>query len=222
MGGGQPAEPVASSVVSAIRCYAVPAIQAGLDYLEHQQQDPDVLWPRRFPPVPAMHQRQSDGGGADRGSWYLRPAGTEADDSLAELASDIALSRMDAPDCVTEHALSDPRAVPALVDRLERDPSPVIRTRVASQMLVLRAHEPLARSALQASAAEDEDDRVRGAARYALRLNLDREPGREALARWPLRGGISGCQAPPRVAQARIKEPWPAGGGAESNRGRGH
>lgn len=192
--GGQPAGPVASSVVSAIRCYAVPAIQAGLDDLEHQQdQDPDVHWPRKFPPVPAMHQRQPDGGGADRGSWYLQSAGTEADASFAEFASDIALGRMDAADYVTEHALSDPRAVPALVDRLERDPSPVIRTRVASRMLVLRAREPLVRSGLQASAAEDEDDRVRGAARYALRLDLDREPGRAALARWPLRGGIGGC-----------------------------
>jgi hypothetical protein len=48
--------------------------------------------------------------------------------------------------------------VPALVDRLERDPSPAIRTRVASRMLVLRAREPMVRSALQASAAEDEDE----------------------------------------------------------------
>ena len=91
--------------------------------------------------------------------------------------------------------------MPALVDRLERDPSPAIRTRVASRMLVLRAREPMVRSALQASAAEDEDDEVRGAARYALRLDLDREPGREALARWPLRGGSA-------VAGARIKGSW--------------
>ncbi len=191
--GGQPAEPVASSVVSAIRCYAVPAIQVGLDDVEHQQ-DPDVHWPRKFPPVLAMHQQQPDGGGADRERWYLQPAGTEADDSFVELASDIALKRMYAADYVTENALDDPRAVPALVDRLERDPSPVVRTRVASRMLVLRASEPLVRSALQASADEDEDEWVRGAARYALRLDLDRDPGREALARWPRNGGISGCQ----------------------------
>jgi hypothetical protein len=42
-----------------------------------------------------LHQRQPDG--ADRGSWYLQPAGTEADDSFAELASDIALGRMMPP-----------------------------------------------------------------------------------------------------------------------------
>jgi hypothetical protein len=161
--------------------------------VEHQQ-DPDVHWPRKFPPVLAMHQQQPDGGGADRERWYLQPAGTEADDSFAELASDIALKRMYAADYVTENALGDPRAVPALVDRLERDPSPVVRTRVASRMLVLRASEPLVRSALQASADEDEDEWVRGAARYALRLDLDRDPGREALARWPRNGGISGCQ----------------------------
>jgi hypothetical protein len=187
--GGQPAGPVASSVVSAIRCYAVPAIQAGLDDVEHQQ-DPGVRWPRRFPPVAAMGQRRPDGGSAARESWYLQPAGTEADEAFADLASDIALDRLAAADHIAEHALSDPRGVPALADRLERDPSPVIRARVASRMLVLRAGEPLARSALHASAAEDEDDRVRGAARYALRLDLDRDPGREALARWPRYGGI--------------------------------
>ena len=85
--------------------------------------------------------------------------------------------------------LSNPRTVPALVDRLEHDPSPFIRKEVASRMLTLLAREPLVRSALQASAAEDEDRMVRGASFYALRLDLDRDPGREALARWPRNGG---------------------------------
>jgi len=49
---------------------------------------------------------------------------------------------------------------------------------------------------LQASAADDEDPQVRWAARYALRLDLEREPGRPALARWPRAGGISGCRPP--------------------------
>jgi hypothetical protein len=189
--GAEPTEPVAVSVVSAIRCYVVPAIQAGLDDLALQQA-PDGHWPRTFPSVPAMHERQPDGGGSDKGAWYLQPAGTEADDSFAELASDIAINRLDSACYVTENALSDPRAVPALVDRLERDPSPVIRGRVASRMLALLAREPLVRSALQASAAEDEDEMVRWAAFYALRLDLDHDPGRQALAQWPLRGGISG------------------------------
>ena len=42
--------------------------------------------------------------------------------------------------------------------------------------------------------ADDEDPQVRWAARYALRLDLEREPGRPALARWPRDGGISGCR----------------------------
>jgi hypothetical protein len=193
--GGRPTEPVANSVVSAIRCYALPAIQAGLDDLDHQI-DPDVDWPRTFMQVPDIHE-QPDGGGAARDAWYLQPAGTEADESFAELASDITRDRQDAADYVAEHALSDPRAVPALVDRLERDPSPVIRKEVASRMLTLRARAQVVRSALQASAAEDEDPMVRWAARYALRLDLDRDPGREALARWPLDGGSA-------VAKARV------------------
>jgi hypothetical protein len=69
----------------------------------------------------------------------------------------IALWRWEAAKGVTETELSNPRTVPALVDRLEPDPSPLIRKEVASRMLTLLAREPLVRSALQASAAEDED-----------------------------------------------------------------
>lgn len=195
--GGQPSEPVAASVVSAIRCYALPAIQAGLDDLDHQQ-DPDVRWPRAFPPVPALHQRQPDGGGAARDAWYVQPAGTDADEWFARLTSNVALDRLGAAGSIAEDALADARALPSLAHRLEQDPSPVIRRDVASRMLVLRADDPLVRSALQASAAADEDPSVRWAARYALRLDLDRDPGREALVRWPLSGGIGGCEQPER------------------------
>lgn len=192
---GQPSAPVAVSVVAAIRCYALPAIQAGLDDLDHQQ-DSGVRWPRRFPPVPAMHRRQPDGGGAARDAWFVQSAGMGADEWFAGLTSDVAVDRLDAAGYIAGHALADPRALPALVGRLERDPSPVIRRDVASRMLVLRAGDPLVRSALQASAEQDEDGPVRWAARYALRLDLDRDPGRAALARWPARGGISGCYQP--------------------------
>jgi hypothetical protein len=166
-------------------------MQAGLDDLA--QQDPEAHWPRKFPPVP-VSRRQPDGGGAARDAWYLQPAGTKADYWFADLTSDIALWRWEAAKGVTETELSNPRTVPALVDRLEHDPSPFIRKEVASRMLTLLAREPLVRSALQASAAEDEDRTVRGASFYALRLDLDRDPGREALARWPHNGGISGAE----------------------------
>ena len=190
--GGEATQAVADSVVSAIRCYVVPAMLAGLHDLVHQQA-PDPRWPRRFPAVPEIQQREPDGGHADGDAWYLQPAGNEADDSFAELGSDIATQRLDAAYHVTETALADPRTVPALIDRLARDPSPYIRKEVASRMLSLVARQPLVRSALEASAAEDEDEMVRGAAFYALRLDLDRDPGRGALARWPLKGGIRGA-----------------------------
>jgi hypothetical protein len=47
---------------------------------------------------------------------------------------------------IAEHALADARGLPALMDRLERDPSPVIRRDVASRMLVLWARDPLVRA----------------------------------------------------------------------------
>jgi hypothetical protein len=191
--GGQPTEAIAHSVVSAVRIYALPAIQAGLDGSDDQQ-DPDVHWARTFPPGQAIAEHQPDGGGAGESAWYLQPARTDDDSLFAQLASDIAHDRLDAAGCITVDGLTDPRAVPALVDRLERDPSPYIRKQIASRMLTILARDPHVRSALQASAADDEDPQVRWAARYALRLDLEGEPGRPALARWPRDGGINGCR----------------------------
>lgn len=190
--GGQPTEAVAHSVVSAIRIYALPAIQAGLDGPDDQH-DHDVRWARTFPLTPRIAEQQPDGGGADDSAWYLQPAGTAADSSFADLASEIAHDRLDAAGCITVEALTDPRAVPALIDRLERDPSPYIRKQIASRMLTILARDPHVRAALQASAADDADAQVRWAARYALRLDLERQPGRLALAQWPHGGGINGC-----------------------------
>jgi hypothetical protein len=189
---GQPTEPVAHSVVSAIRIYALPAIQAGLEG-QDDQQDHDVRWARTFPLAPRIAEQQSDGGGADHSAGYLQPAGTDADSSFAHLASEIAHDRLDAAGCITVDSLADPRAVPALVDRLERDPSPHVREQIASRMLTILGRDPHVSAALQASAADDEDAQVRWAARYALRLDLEREPGRQALAQWPRGGGINGC-----------------------------
>lgn len=49
----------------------------------------------------------------------MQPAGTKADYWFADLTSDIALWRWEAAKGVTETELSNPRTVPALVDRLE-------------------------------------------------------------------------------------------------------
>jgi HEAT repeats len=189
--GGQ-TQPVAESVVAAIRCYAVPAMQAGLDDLTRQQA-PESHWLREFPAVP-VSPRQPDGGGASGDTWYMQPTGTKADFWFAGLTSEVAVLRWEAAKGVTQTEPTNPRTVPALLDRLEHDPAPFVRKEIASRMLTLLARDPLVWPALQASAAEDEDRTVRGAAFYALRLDLDRDPGREALARWPHRGGISGAE----------------------------
>ncbi len=191
--GGQPTGAVVRSLVSAIRSYALPAIQAGLDGPDDQQ-DQDGHGPRTFPPGSAAAEQHPGGGG-----WPARAPGTcsqlgQTPTRHSRSWPAVSLTTgCDAAGCITVNALTDPRAVPALVDRLERDPSPFVRKQVASRMLTLLAHDPHVRSALQASAAGDEDPQVRWAARYALRLDLEREPGRQALARWPRDGGISGC-----------------------------
>ena len=171
LAGGQPSVPVGDSVIAAVRRYALPAILAGLEELDRSE-DPGVRWARVFRPVPEISARLPDGGGADRTAWYLRPAGSEADEPFAELASDIALFRLDAARYVAGYALSDPRTVPALLDRLERDPSPVVRKMAASRMLTPVAYDTRVRAALQAAATSDHDPMVRWAARYALRVDL--------------------------------------------------
>jgi HEAT repeat protein len=158
-------------LISAIRRYGLPAILAGLDDPGHQL-DPDVRWARTFPHVPAIGERLPDGHGADPAAWYVQPAGTESDSSSAELASDIALRRPGAAEVVAGEVRNDPRALPALLNRLERDPSPRIRHRIAWRLLTPLAQDPQVRSAPHAAAAEDEDLQVRWAARYALRLDL--------------------------------------------------
>jgi len=172
--GGEPAGPVASSVVEAVRRYALPAILAGLDD-QDRLHDAGVRWPRTFPPVPHTAARLPDGGGADPGAWFIRAAGTDADDSFADLASDLSGRRLYAAKWVAAHALGDPRALPALLDRLEHDPCPAVRKVVASRMLTRLAHQPQARAALRTAAASDHDPVVRWAARYALRV--DARPG---------------------------------------------
>jgi hypothetical protein len=186
--GGRPTDAVADSVVSAVRCYVLPAILAGLD-------DPQPLadlyqgYGGIFRPGAGGPERP-DGGGADRRAWFVQPAGTTDDEYFGALASDLDRDRADAAEYITVSAAGDARTVPALLDRLENDPAQYIRMLIASRMLTPLARQPQVREALQRSAASDADQVVRWAARYALRLDLDREPGREALARWPGDGGI--------------------------------
>jgi hypothetical protein len=91
---------------------------------------------------------------------------------------------------VPGYAADEPPPAGLLLDLLEHDPSPAVRAQIASRQLPRLGQDPQVLAALRASAAGDQDFVVRWAARYALRLDLDRDPGRAALARWPRSGGI--------------------------------
>src|SRR5215469_7313450 len=83
--GGYPTDAVAESVVSAVRCYAVPAILAGLD-------DPEPLpdsyagYAGCFRPGTAGPE-QPGPGGADPRAWFVQPAGVHADEYFGDLTS---------------------------------------------------------------------------------------------------------------------------------------
>jgi hypothetical protein len=159
--GGQPWRPVAESVIAAVRGYALPAIQAGLEDLDRP--GADMRWSRAFGPG------GPDGGGAAASAWFAQPAGTEHDEAFAWFASGDPGQRLAAAEIATECAPSDPRIVAALVDRLGSDPDPMVRKLIASRMLPLMTGQPGVIAALQ-SAAGDADTGVRWAARYALRV----------------------------------------------------
>jgi hypothetical protein len=170
---GEPTEAVAESVVAAIRTYALPAILAGLQDADHERHPSDVESgddDAGRPPLPPLVNPDHDGAGADPSSWFVRPSGHVADFAFADLVSHSAATRSGAAETIARLAMADPRAVPALIDRLENDLSPYIRRQVAARMLTPLAGTQPVTSALQAAAASDPDCEVRWAARYALRV----------------------------------------------------
>src|SRR5215469_7709583 len=64
--GGQSYDSVAESVISAVRSYALPAIQAGLEDLDR----PDVDWQWA-----GGYRGDPDDGGASTSSFFVRPTG---------------------------------------------------------------------------------------------------------------------------------------------------
>jgi hypothetical protein len=158
---GEPAEPVAQSVITTIRCFALPAILAGLDDPAPQPDDPRMRGPW------AGHE--PDGGGADPAAWFVQPAGARYDSWFADLISDEPSYRLEAAYRVVAGE-GDRRTVPALLDRLERDPDPVVRRLIGSRMLPRFGDDPQVRPALRRTATEDEHPGVRWAGRYALRV----------------------------------------------------
>ncbi len=167
---GEPTAEVAESVAAAFRWYALPTILAALEDTDHDHRPEDDQDPAA-PPIAPLRNPAYDAAGANPSSWFVQPAGHEVDWAFAELASPLSSDRYGAADTIARLALEDPRAVPALVDRLENDLSPHVRRAVASRFLApLAGHEPV-RLALHRAAINDPDCQVRWAARYALRLD---------------------------------------------------
>jgi hypothetical protein len=160
--GGQSYDSVAESVISAVRRHALPAIQAGLEDLQR----PGVDWQWA-----GGYLGDRDDGGASMSSFFVQPTGSSYDEQFASFTNGMPRQRLDAAEIVTERAASDPRTVPALLDRLRHDPRPGIRKMIASRMLCLFTDNRDVVPALQVTAAGDSDTGVRWAARYALRLS---------------------------------------------------
>jgi hypothetical protein len=169
----QPTAPVAEAVLAAVDDYAAPAILAGLDGADHDPEPGQQL----SPPLPPLTNRAYDGAGAGPDAWFVRPTGSELDFAFADLADQSANSRFGAAQTIARLGMTDPRAVPALLDRLRHDLSPHVRREIASRMLAPIAHSQQVRQALSEAAAGDEDHEVRWAARYALRLDLRQHDG---------------------------------------------
>jgi len=159
---GEPADPVAQSVITTIRCFALPAILAGLDDPAPQPDDPRMYGP--------WCGDEPDGGGADPAAWFVQPTGTRYDSEFADLTSNEPSTRLQAAYMAVAAARGDRRTVPALLNRLERDPDPGIRKLIASRMLVRFGDDPQVRPALRRTATDDEHPAVRWAGRYALRV----------------------------------------------------
>jgi Domain of unknown function (DUF4304) len=170
LNAGRPAGPVADSVIAAVRRFGLPAILAGLDEADREL-EPDDPMAQPFlgpPPIGPVH----DGRGADPAAWYVQPTGSEFDWAFAEFASPASTTRLAGVETVARLAMSDPRAVPALLDRLEHDASPHIRATICYRVLTPLARDERVRPALRTAASEDRDCQTRWAARYALRLDL--------------------------------------------------
>jgi hypothetical protein len=115
----------------------------------------------------------------DEITWVLEPAGTPADEWFAKLATEDEAGRTDGLRMISREAADDPRTLPVLLDRLEHDPSRLVR-QYAADLLTPHARTEAVRRALRDAAAQDEGMEVRWAARYALRLAaLDSAEDRE-------------------------------------------
>jgi hypothetical protein len=170
----RPVEPVADDLLGGFRRYGWPAIEAALDSPGYPP-DPAVFWPRSFAPEPspaALGATSPKLGGL---AWALRRTG-ERDDLFAALSDPDEGIRAGAASDIGKTATRDTRTVPALLGRLEHDPSPLVRAAAAAALRPY-AREPQVNAAFRATADQDEDHMVRWEARYALRLAAADERG---------------------------------------------
>jgi hypothetical protein len=110
----------------------------------------------------------------DQIAAMLQSTGRSADKWFAKLDTQEVAGRQDALRMMDEEARDDPRMLPVLLDRLERDPSPWVREDAAS-LLASRARDRTIMQALRDAAEQDEDSRVRWAAKYAIRLAMSEQ-----------------------------------------------
>jgi hypothetical protein len=157
----------AEELLAVFRSYGWPAIQAALDSPGYPP-GPGVVWPRSFPPQPSPAARGAAGPDLGPLTWPLRRTG-QRDDLLGGVAHPDEWVRAGAVSDLAVAAGRDAQVTEALFNRLERDPSPLVRAAAAHGLTPL-ASQPSIRAALRAAAAEDEDVGVRWAARYAIRL----------------------------------------------------
>jgi HEAT repeats/Domain of unknown function (DUF4304) len=170
-----PAEPAAEHLLGVFRHYGWPAIQAALDSPGYPP-DPGATWPRAFAPEPGPAARGATGPNLGPLTWPLRRTG-ERDNLFADISDPDEHVRAGAVSDLGISASEDARAVPALLNRLQHDPSPPVRSAAAGALRPL-AGQPQVYAALRAAADQDEDHEVRWGARYALRLaDLAGQPG---------------------------------------------
>jgi HEAT repeats len=170
-----PVEPVADHLLNVFRHYGWPAIQAALDSPGYPP-DPAVTWPRSFAAQPSPAARGATSPNLGGLTWALRRTG-ERDDLFTDISDPDEHVRAGAVSDIGTNASDDARTVAALLNRLEHDPSPAVRS-AAARALRPQAGQPQVYAAFQAAAGQDEDHLVRWEARYALRLaDLAGAPG---------------------------------------------
>jgi HEAT repeats len=164
----EPVEPVGEHLLGVFRSYGWPAIQAALDSPGYPP-DPSATWARSFAPGPNPAVQTASGPNLGPLTWLIHRGTHRDDDIFADLADTDEIVRMEAAMAIGSDELHDDRAIPALLNRLEFDPSPHVRERAALGLGNVSGR-PEVLDGLRASAAEDEDFKVRWAARYGVRL----------------------------------------------------